>query len=59
MPTKWTEKDVLEHAKELRSPFETLHGKSKQPNPQDVLQAIRDRGNGNKGLPVSKVVKET
>ena len=52
MATKWTEKDVMKHAQELRSPFETLNANSNQPNPQDVLQKIRDRGNGNKGLPV-------
>lgn len=49
---KWTEKDVLEHAKELRSPFEK--NQSKLPSPQGVLKAIRDRGNGNRGLPVRR-----
>jgi len=57
MPTKWTEKDVLEHARELKSPFDV--NQRKQPSPDLVLKAIRGRGNGNKGLPLPKVVKET
>ncbi len=45
MPTKWTEQDVMEHAQELRSPFETQRP-NKLPNPQQVRAAIQARGNG-------------
>ena len=58
MATKWTEKDVMEHARELRSPFETLAVGTKQPNPQEVLQKLKDRGNGGRELPSPEVVKE-
>jgi hypothetical protein len=51
MATKWTVKDVLKHARELKSPFETLKPKL---NPNDVLKAIRDKGNGNLRQPVVK-----
>lgn len=51
MAIKWTEKDVMQHAKELRSPFENVV-KPGTGSPQGVLKAIRDRGNGNKKLPV-------
>ncbi len=52
MATKWTEKDVMDHAQELRSPFEALGVTTNQPNPQEVLQKLKDRGNGGKGLPI-------
>jgi len=50
---KWTEKDVLEHARELRSPFEKV-ASPHSTNPEAVLKAIRDRGNGNRTLPALK-----
>ena len=31
MSEKWTEKDVLEHARELKSPFEELNQNGKKP----------------------------
>jgi hypothetical protein len=52
MATKWTVKDVLQHARELKSPFESLKPKL---NPNEVLKGIRDRGNGNLRRPVPKV----
>ena len=46
MPTNWTEKDVMEHARELKSPFESLQPQRRLPNPEQVEQAIRARGKG-------------
>lgn len=50
--TKWDEKDVMEHAKNLKSPFDTLGTKSRIPSPGSVLEAMRARGNGNLGQPL-------
>ena len=54
MSTKWTEKDVLEHAQALRSPFENVNHKPSSPD--SVLQAIKARGVSRQ--PVPKVGEE-
>ncbi len=56
--THWTEKDVMTHAQALRSPFENLAVKTNQPNPEEVLQKLKDRGNGGKGLPLLPAEEE-
>uniref|UniRef100_A0A6H1ZHJ5 Uncharacterized protein n=1 Tax=viral metagenome TaxID=1070528 RepID=A0A6H1ZHJ5_9ZZZZ len=43
MTIKWTEKDVLEHAEQLKSPFEQQVNPPKV-NPRDVLNKILAKG---------------
>jgi len=44
MSDKWTEEDVLEHARELRSPFETPEPPAVQ-RVRDILRGGMNRGN--------------
>lgn len=50
MPIKWSKAEAIRHLHELKSPFETQNRKLLSPDL--VLKAIKDRGNGGKGLPI-------
>ena len=47
---KWKKKDVIKAFEEAMNPKAT----SGLGSPEAVLKAIRDRGNGNRGLPVRR-----
>ncbi len=53
MAIKWTEKDVMEHAKELKSPFEQDQ-KSNGRGPRAVLARLIGRGQATPEQPEPK-----
>jgi hypothetical protein len=46
MSDQWTEKDVIEHCRQLKSPFENLNNKGSQNKVARVFQQLKKKAQG-------------